>query len=73
MPGHTGDFVSAHRRAAQAEQLFCVFVCADGGRDLEGWEFTCYAEARSMLLQARRAAHKRSESGSPAAKSAEQR
>ena len=34
-----------------ADQLYVVFVVADGGRDLEHAEIRNFAEARSLLLQ----------------------
>ena len=36
------------------EQLFVVFVVADGGADLEHFEVHNYEEARSILLQVRK-------------------
>ena len=34
-----------------SDQLYCVFVLADGGTDLEHFELRCFDEARSLLLQ----------------------
>ena len=36
------------------EQLFVVFVVANGGADLEHFEVHSYEEARSIILQVRR-------------------
>ena len=36
-----------------ADQLYVVFVVADGGTDLERFDVRSAAEARSILLQAR--------------------
>ena len=35
------------------DQLYVVFVVADGGADLEHFEVRSFQEARSLLLQAR--------------------
>lgn len=40
-----------NRNPRQARNLYCVFVCADGGGDLEGFDLRTAAEARSLLLQ----------------------
>ena len=37
-----------------ADQLYVVFVVADGGADLEHFQLRSFEEARSVLLQARR-------------------
>jgi serine/threonine-protein kinase haspin len=39
------------RAQLPADQLYCVFVLADGGADLEGFELRDAAEARALLLQ----------------------
>ena len=37
----------------ESDQLFVVFVVADGGSDLEHFQVRSFGEARSILLQAR--------------------
>lgn len=36
-----------------ADQLYIVFVCGNGGKDLEAFRMRTFAEAQSLLLQVR--------------------
>lgn len=36
-----------------ADQLYIVFVCSNGGKDLESFRLRTFAEAQSLLLQVR--------------------